>query len=90
MATPLFVVLLLDSSIGLHWISRITVVATRARFALGDLKRMTTQLPSLKRQKELGNLIARQRCEEAKQVASALMLDDLFVSLQHRAFSGQL
>lgn len=66
------------------------VEAARANISLGDIRKYKTFLPPLMLQKEFARQVAETRALEAQQLASRTRMDDLFQSMLHRAFSGEL
>jgi type I restriction enzyme, S subunit len=80
----------LNSSIGRWKLAGITIEATRARFSLGDLKRLEIQLPSLSLQQTFATRIAAIEALKATHRTALAQLDALFASLQQRAFAGEL
>ena len=56
----------------------------------GLLKRLDVPLPPLVLQKEFAARVTEIRAMQADQSASRKRLDDLFQSLLHRAFEGEL
>jgi type I restriction enzyme S subunit len=89
-AVPEFLSCYLNSSVGQWLIKQITLEATRARFSLGDFKRMRIALPPLPLQREFAAQVSAVERLKAVQRASLAKLDALFASLQHRAFRGEL
>jgi type I restriction enzyme S subunit len=85
-----FVVAYLNSSIGKSKVKRITIEATRARFSLGDFKALTIEIPPLVLQREFADRVDALKRTILQQRASFAKLDELFTSLQHRAFRGAL
>jgi type I restriction enzyme S subunit len=55
-----------------------------------DVKHFVVSLPPLPLQKEFAARVAETRAMEAQQAESRRRLDDLFQSMLHRAFNGEL
>jgi type I restriction enzyme, S subunit len=89
-AVPSFLAAYLNSSIGKRKVAGITVQATRARFALGEFKKITFELPSLAAQLAFAERITAIESVRSKVRASLPQLDSLLASLRGRAFSGDL
>jgi type I restriction enzyme, S subunit len=89
-ALPEFIVGYLNSSVGRWKVSGITIEATRARFSLGDFKKLKIELPSIDLQSEFARRVAAVEKLKAAHRASLAKMDALFASLQHRAFRGEL
>jgi type I restriction enzyme, S subunit len=89
-AVPEFLAAYLNSSIGKQKVAGITVEATRARFSLKDLKRVTIELPPVELQLEFARRVAAVDELKAKYRSSLAEQNALFASLQHRAFRGEL
>lgn len=89
-AVPEYLSCYLNSSIGRWKLAGITIEATRARFSLGDFKRLQVALPSLHVQQTFATRIQAIEALKATHRAALAELDALFASLQHRAFAGQL
>jgi len=66
------------------------VEAARANISLSDLRELDVPLPSMALQHQYIFYIEQIRSFEAEQAASRRRLDDLFQSLLHRAFQGEL
>lgn len=66
------------------------VEAARANISLGDIRKFKTILPPIKLQKEFAARVSEIREMETAQSASRKRLDDLFNSMLHRAFEGEL
>jgi type I restriction enzyme S subunit len=87
---PEYVAYFLNSSLGQHRVNSITVMATRARFSLGDLKKLTIDVIPLELQRAFAARIAeidKLKCHHRLHLAK---FDGLFASLQYRAFRGEL
>ena len=89
-ATPQYIVAYLNSSFGKRKIAEVTIQATRARFALGQFKKLEVDLPSLQTQERFSEGIAHIDDLRTKQRESELGLLAVFASLQQRAFWGKL
>lgn len=89
-AIPEYLAFFLNSGLGKHAISGITVAATRARFSLTDLKQLRVLLPPVKVQRRFKHLVESISATKRAGESSSERLSNLFSSLQHRAFSGQL
>lgn len=89
-ALPEYIVSYLNSSIGRWKISGITIEATRARFSLGDLKRLKIQVPPIHFQQKFTHRISALEKLKTTYRNSLAEMDSLFASLQHRAFKGEL
>jgi type I restriction enzyme S subunit len=89
-ATPEYVAAYLNSSRGRSAIAGITIQATRARFPLGPFKRLAIAVPPIGLQREFARRVAVVERMKASQRAALAKLDELFASLQHRAFRGEL
>ena len=87
---PEFLVGFLNSNAGKHLIGGITVEATRSRFGLRDLKGLTMSLPPLDLQYRFAAIVESVEQQKASQRAHLDELDNLFASLQSRAFRGDL
>lgn len=89
-AQPAFLQHCLNSETGRRLIQTITVKGTRSRFSLGDLKKLEIPIPKL----ELQNAFvgAATRILELRSLSrdSSESLNDLFSSIQRRAFRGEL
>jgi type I restriction enzyme S subunit len=57
---------------------------------LEDLRRLPVPLPSMRLQEEFAERVTEMRALEVAQAASRQRLDDLFQSMLHRAFEGEL
>lgn len=90
LALPEFIVGYLNSSVGRWKISGITIEATRARFSLGDFKKIKIELPPIPLQREFARRIATVEKLKAMYRVSLAEMDSLFASLLHRAFRGEL
>ena len=90
LALPVYVEGFLKSSLGLGEVRNITIQATRQRFSLGQFKEIKVPLPPLSLQKEFAARVSEIRAVQAEQAASRRRLDDLFQSMLHRAFKGEL
>jgi len=88
--TPEFLVSYFNSSIGCWNLSKIIIEATRARFSLTDLKKLSLEIPSLSQQKQFSSIAKKIFALKLQQKKSLDKLDILFLSLQQRAFSGEL
>lgn len=66
------------------------VEAARANISLGDIRKFKAILPPLALQKEFAARVSEIRGIESAQSASRKRLDDLFQSMLHRAFEGEL
>jgi type I restriction enzyme S subunit len=66
------------------------VEAARANISLSDLRELQVSLPSLALQREFTARVSDIRAMEADQATSRRRLDDLFQSMLHRAFNGEL
>lgn len=89
-AVPEFIVSYLNSSLGRWKLAAITIEATRARFSLGNLKKLKVELPPLSVQLEFARNIARVQALRSTQRASLTALESLFASLRHVVFQGDL
>jgi len=89
-ASPEYVMAYLNSSIGRWKISSITVEATRARFSLGDFKKLKIELPPLSIQREFAERITKHEKLRLAHRASLSELGTLFNSLLQRAYKGEL
>ncbi len=89
-ALPVYVEGFLNSSLGLGEVRNITIQATRQRFSLGQFKEIKVPLPPLSPQKEFAARVSDIRVMQTEQAASRRRLDDLFQSMLHRAFQGEL
>lgn len=67
-----------------------TVTGTISNLSLGQIKQVQIPLPPLPLQRDFAARIAGIRVMESGQAASRRRLDDLFQSLLHRAFRGDL
>jgi type I restriction enzyme, S subunit len=90
LAIPEFLVAYLNSSIGCAKVEGITIEATRARFSLGDFKRLKIELPPVNLQQDFARRVAAVDKLKAVHRASLAKLDEFFASLQYRAFRGEL
>jgi restriction endonuclease S subunit len=66
------------------------VEAARANISLTDLRRLELPLPPVPLQRTFAARVAEVRAMEAEQAKSRRRLDDLFQSLLHSAFGGEL
>jgi len=89
-ALPVYMEGFLNSSLGQGEVRNITIQATRQRFSLGQFKEIKVPLPPLSLQKEFAARVSEIRAMQAKQAASRRRLDDLFRSMLHSAFQGEL
>ncbi|MCY0389875.1 restriction endonuclease subunit S [Robbsia sp. Bb-Pol-6] len=87
---PEFIQAYLNSALGRLRISEFTVAATRARFSLGDFKKMRIELPPLAAQQGFARKIE-QICKiKLDCEVDMAKSDSLFASVQHDAFAGTL
>jgi type I restriction enzyme S subunit len=63
---------------------------TRLRISMGRLRGLKVPVPPIELQREFAERVIAVEKVKATQRASLVELDTLFVSLQHRAFSGKL
>ncbi|MBI4499822.1 MAG: restriction endonuclease subunit S [Gemmatimonadetes bacterium] len=63
---------------------------TRLRISMGQLRELPVPVPPVALQREFGNQVKALEGLRAMQQASEVRLNDLFSSLQHRAFRGEL
>lgn len=90
LVVPEFIQAYLNSALGRLRISEFTVAATRARFSLGDFKKMRIELPPLAAQQCFARKIE-QICRIKHDCEVDLAKSDsLFASVQHDAFTGAL
>ena len=80
----------LNSSLGRHRVKGITVKATRARFSLGDFKKLVVDILPMDIQRTFAARVAEIDKLKARYRNHLTKLDALFASLQHRAFRGEL
>ena len=90
MALPDYIVAYLNSPLGKLKISTITIESTRVRFSLGDLKKLEIDLPPVSSQSKLSNRLCAVKGLIFSHQTSLAKLEELFASLQHRAFRGEL
>jgi type I restriction enzyme, S subunit len=88
--TPEFIVGFMNSNIGQEWLAPIIVEATRSRFGLGEIKRKTFSCPPLEEQLRYSKIKIFLENSRDKQVGVLREAQNLFDSLSHRAFSGNL
>jgi type I restriction enzyme, S subunit len=89
-ASPEYLVAYLNSPVGRSQVSTVTVRGTRARFSLGDFKRLEVELPPLDRQIEFARVGDALTIITESMRTSLTQIVDLGTSLQHRAFRGEL
>jgi type I restriction enzyme S subunit len=89
-ALPVYIEGFINSSLGLGEVRNITIQATRQRFSLGQFKEIKVQVPPLSLQKEFAARVSEIRAVQTEQAVGRCRLDDLFQSLLHRAFQGEL
>ncbi len=75
---------------GISKVAAISTSTTILTLKVADLKKMHVPVPPLSLQKEFAQRVAEIRAMEAEQAASRRRLDDLFQSMLHRAFRGEL
>jgi type I restriction enzyme S subunit len=73
-----------------HVLRKLNRGGTQKFVSLGDLRSFPIPLPSVELQEQFATRIASFEKLRADQRVSLTLLDALFASLQHRAFSGQL
>jgi hypothetical protein len=80
----------LNSSLGQSEVGNITIQVTRQRLSLGDFKEIRVPLPPIRLQNEFAARVTEIRALETAQADSRRRLDDLFQSMLHKAFNGEL
>jgi type I restriction enzyme S subunit len=89
-ADPIFVAALLNNSSTRRMASGLVLGQTRGRISLGRLRSMVVPVPPLELQQTFATRVAAvERLKETHRKHLA-ELDNLFASLQHRAFKGEL
>lgn len=88
--TPEFLVSYFNSPIGRWNISKIVIEATRARFSLTELKQLCLEVPLIQQQRKFSIIAQKISVLKLKQKKALYRLEQLFLSLQQRAFSGEL
>jgi type I restriction enzyme S subunit len=73
-----------------RWIAAQVKGATFLEITLGRLRELPVAVPPLDLQKEFSKIVMKVRGAQACSVGQAVLADSLFISLQSRAFSGQL
>jgi len=90
LSLPVYLEGFLNSAMGQWEVRNITIQATRQRFSLGQFRKIKVPVPPLPLQKEFAQRVTEIRALEAAQAASRLRLENLFQSMLHRAFNGEL
>lgn len=75
---------------GQQQIAKMQYGHTKPGISLQQIREMDMPLPPLSLQKEFAARVSEVRAMQAEQVASRRRLDDLFQSMLHRAFQGEL
>ena len=89
-ATPEFIAGFLNSSIGERWLAPIIVEATRSRFGLGEIKKMSFNMPPVSLQSEYSVIHKRIESERHTFIQALEASNHLFDSLSQKAFRGEL
>lgn len=89
-AHPVFLQHYLNSDSGRHLIQTITVKGTRSRFSLRDLKNLKVPIPALELQAVFAAAVTRILELRRTSSKSGEVLSHFFLSLQQRAFRGEL
>ena len=63
---------------------------TRSRISMGRLREITVPAPPLSMQERFASRVVEIRALQAQQAECRRRLDDLFRSMLHRAFQGEL
>ncbi len=87
---PVYVVEFLSTPWAQSWMNHHTQGQAVKGINLGDLKKLPVPVPPLSLQKEFAARVSEIRAVQAEQTASRRRLDDLFQSMLHRAFNGEL
>ena len=87
---PVYVVEFVNTPWAQNWMNHHTQGQAVKGINLGDLKKLPVPVPPLAQQKELAARVTESRAVQAEQAASRLRLENLFQSLLHRAFNGEL
>jgi type I restriction enzyme, S subunit len=87
---PRFLLAWLQSDIAQFQMGGAKVTQTIANLALGQIKQFKLRVPPMSLQKEFAQRVAEIHELEATQSQSRQRLDNLFQSLLHRAFNGEL
>jgi type I restriction enzyme, S subunit len=87
---PVYVVEFLNTSWAQGWIIHHAQGQAVKGINLGDLKKLPVPVPPLPLQKQFASHVTDIRAMETQQAASRQRLNDLFQSLLHRAFNGEL
>lgn len=88
--TPEYLLAYLRSRRAQSWIQRQVKGATFREITLGKLRELEVPLPPFVRQLEFSQLVQAVEAQLAVHRTHLATLDELFTSLQHRAFSGTL
>jgi type I restriction enzyme S subunit len=89
-ANPIFVRAWLEGATAQHWMSRHTKGVAVRGINLGDLRRLPIPMLAAREQIEIAADLNQISAMRAMTVASSDMCTNLFASLQHRAFRGEL
>jgi type I restriction enzyme S subunit len=87
---PIYVVEFLNTPWAQGWMNHRMQGQAVKGINLGDLKKLPVPLPPLPLQKEFAARVSEIRAMQAEQAVSRRRLDDLFQSMLHRAFQGEL